>query len=304
MIPRLFLMVGLPASGKSTEARILSGQYNAELFSSDDLREELFGDVNCQTNNELLFKELHKRIKECLLSGHNAIYDATNISYKCRVAFLMELKNIPCRKAAVVMATPYEECLKRNVLRERQVPEEVMKRMYMNFYVPGMYEGFDIIQLVYADGAYGKYGYPTDWLYKMSFYNQENSHHNLTLGEHCGETLGYILEHYGVEHNANLRVAATLHDNGKPFTKTYVNGKGEVTDEAHYFGHENVGAYNSLFFDGEYDRIYVANLIQFHMRPYTAWAQSEKAMAKDCKRFGEKMFTDICKLHEADVYAH
>lgn len=56
------MMIGLVGSGKSEQAKKLAAKYDAEIFSSDALREEMFGDVNHQTNNDVLFKELHKRI--------------------------------------------------------------------------------------------------------------------------------------------------------------------------------------------------------------------------------------------------
>ena len=103
--PKFIMLVGLPGSGKSFKAQELSQEYNATIFSSDALREELFNDVNHQADNTTLFNELHKRIKDCLKEGNNAIYDATNINYKKRMAFLAELKNIPCEKICVIMAT-------------------------------------------------------------------------------------------------------------------------------------------------------------------------------------------------------
>ena len=55
MIPRFIMCCGLPASGKSTKAQKLAEQYNATIFSSDALREELFGDIDHQDNNQELF---------------------------------------------------------------------------------------------------------------------------------------------------------------------------------------------------------------------------------------------------------
>ena len=50
------MLVGLPCSGKSTISKKLAEKYNATIFSSDALREEMFGDVNDQTHNqELLY---------------------------------------------------------------------------------------------------------------------------------------------------------------------------------------------------------------------------------------------------------
>ena len=130
------MMCGLVASGKSTKSKELAEKYNATIFSSDALREEMFGDVNDQLHNQELFVELHKRIKDYLRNGKSAIYDATNINYKRRMAFLAELKSIQCEKICVLMATPYEECCERNEQRDRKVPEHVIRRMYMGFDVP------------------------------------------------------------------------------------------------------------------------------------------------------------------------
>ena len=299
---KCFVMVGLVGSGKSYYAKKLVTEYNAEIFSSDSLREEMFGDVDNQTNNDILFKELHKRIRECLASGKNAIMDATNINYKRRMEFLKSLNKIPCEKIAILMATPYEVCLERNAQRERRVPEHVIKRMYMNFNIPYWYEGWDDIQIVYSEGAEGSYGEASDWVESVIDYEQHNSHHSLTLGWHCLKTFEYL--------NSRpvpfweIRTAALIHDCGKIKSATYINSKGEQTNECHYYNHQFCGSYDSLFFRGIDRHLYVAQLIQWHMRPYLAWEQSEKAMQKDRRLLGENLFNDICLLHKADVYAH
>ena len=96
-IPTLMMLVGIAGSGKSTYAKSLSKYYT--IHSSDDLREEMFGDVNenSRESNAKLFDELHRSIKEDLKSGKDVIYDATNLNRKRRLGFLQELKNIPCQ---------------------------------------------------------------------------------------------------------------------------------------------------------------------------------------------------------------
>lgn len=299
---KFFMMIGLVGSGKSYHAKKLAEEYDATVFSSDALREEMFGDVNHQTDNDVLFKELHKRIRECLASGKSAIYDACNISYKRRMEFLKSLNRIPCEKTAVLMATPYEVCLERNAQRERKVPEYVVKRMYMSFNVPFWYEGWDDIDIVYSEGAEGSYGSVCDWVESVMNYDQHNSHHTLTLGEHCVKAFMYV---YGTPVNFwEITSAALIHDCGKPKCATYINSKGEQTNECHYYNHQFCGAFDSLFFSGIDRHLYVAQLIQWHMRPYLAWEQSDKAMQKDRKLLGEPLFNDICLLHAADVSAH
>ena len=66
--PILCFCVGLPGSGKSYWAEANKEELNAVVHSSDEIREELTGDVNEQSKNELVFSTLHKRVKEDLLN--------------------------------------------------------------------------------------------------------------------------------------------------------------------------------------------------------------------------------------------
>lgn len=310
---KMIMLAGLPASGKSCKAQKLAKEYNAEILNSDDLRIEMFGDINHQDNNHELFNELHRRIKECLRSGKSAIYDATNINYKRRMAFLQELTNIQCEKICVLMATPYEECLRRNSERERKVPEEVIKNMYMNFNVPYWYEGWDDIQVCYSDDAEKS----TDIFYNIYFknkmhsiwsYNQNNSHHTMTLGRHLYEVYNHVKRNNREnDFNAELEQAAALHDMSKPFCASFKNSKGEISDECHYYNHQYCSAYDSLFEKIIYnvDKLTVAAIIMWHMLPYV-WEEddNEKMRKKYKKLWGEKLYNDIILLHQIDKNCH
>lgn len=296
---KIIVMCGLPCSGKSTISKELAEQYNATIFSSDELREEMFGDINDQTHNQELFVELHRRIKECLRNGKSALYDACNINYKRRMVFLQELKNIPCEKICVLMATPYEECLKRNNERERKVPEHVIKRMYCSFNIPYWYEGWDDIQIEYGefDGYYGK---PVEFYNNYKNYNQNNSHHKLTLGTHCQRACLQINPRASI----TVAIAAYIHDCGKPETATFVNSRGLTTEECHYYNHQYVSGYKALLFDIS-NPLDVAIMAMWHMQPYF-WEKdnNEKQHNKYRQLWGEQLYQDIMKLHEADKNAH
>ena len=145
------MLVGLPGSGKSTYANTITiDGVKPVIHSSDKLREELYGDAAIQGDNNKLFAELHKRIKEDLKRGNNVVYDATNIRKKNRIAFLKELKDIPCYKDCIVMATEYRACEYNNEHRERKVPPEVIRRMYLNYQPPHESEGFREIVYVFT----------------------------------------------------------------------------------------------------------------------------------------------------------
>lgn len=54
-----YMMVGLPGSGKSFTAESIP---NAVTHSSDAIRAEVLGDENDQTQQDLVFQTLHKRV--------------------------------------------------------------------------------------------------------------------------------------------------------------------------------------------------------------------------------------------------
>ena len=294
------MMIGIPGSGKSQEAEIIAKEHNAVIHASDRLREELFRDVNHMGDNGFLFNELHKRIQRDLKAGKNVIYDATNINSKKRISFLKSLKDIPCEKIAILIVTPYEQCLKNNAERERSIPESVIEKMYTNFQVPYYYEGFDIVQIVLWQEANVYAPYIVVERYKN--YNQDNEHHQLTLGQHLITAFNYMLSKSLCGENEDipdeLTLATLLHDIGKPFCKEFKEG--DKND--HYYNHMNVGAYDSFFYTSsiECNTLLIAWLINWHMEPFF-WKKDEKLKENRLKLWGKDLFEMIEKLHEADL---
>lgn len=295
-------MVGLPGSGKSTYAKELAEEIGAVICSSDTIRKELCGDENSQDNNEEIFKLLHSRIKDNLKKGISVIYDATNINSKRRRAFLSELKNIPCIKKCVIMAVPFDECCKQNNSRNRIVPYEVILRMYKNWNTPYWFEGWNEISLKFKDN-FEIANVIGVWLNNHDNYVQDNSHHSMSLGKHCRVVGDSFMG------NSLLECVGYLHDCGKPFTKSFVNSKGEETDVAHYYQHHCVGAYDSLFYlyPSGVDKLDVSILINLHMMPYF-WEKDkehgDKTRDKYQKIWGDTLFNNVIKLHKADKAAH
>lgn len=63
---KFYMMIGLPASGKSTIAKEIAKSEDAVIVSSDEIRRE-FGDVNDQSQNVKVFEEVEKRLKQNIL---------------------------------------------------------------------------------------------------------------------------------------------------------------------------------------------------------------------------------------------
>lgn len=293
---KFIMMAGIPASGKSSFAELLAKKEQAEILSSDKIREEICGNVRDQSKNTDVFKILHKRVKENLKEGKNTIYDATNTSSKRRRAFIKELKNIACKKECYVMTTPYETCVKNNEIREHKVPEDVIKRMYMNWTTPYWFEGWDDIILISTETPRI---HAENYADEFITFDQENPHHLLSLGNHM-----LMAEKLAETDDATLKMAIKLHDIGKPYTKTFTNKKGEVTEIAHYYSHHHCGSYDSLNFlySDDIHPLDISILIGLHMEPYF-W-KYDKTRNKYKKLWGEDLYNKVMELHECDVLAH
>ena len=293
------MLIGLPqpGCGKSTYAKnILKEDSSVIIVSSDAIRKELYGSEEDQSHNQEVFNEVFKRTRAALANDLHVIVDSTNLSRKRRIAFLKQFNN--CEKRTTVFAIPFEVCCERNNSRERIVPQYAMDRMYHSFEPPHYAEGFDDIQIVGA-GDVGLY------IYKCEQENIEtphdNSHHTFSCGVHCLEAERYIKDKYPNEDD--LQMAARFHDVGKYKCKVFRNARGEPTEEAHYFSHENVSAYDFIvhyFLMPPQRVIHIANLIANHMVFYAGG----QAMEKRRKLYGEKFWSDLKKIHEADVAAH
>lgn len=306
MKPNFYMLVGLPASGKSSfsERAELQGYV---VHSSDALRKELYGDENVQDKNGELFQELHRRIKTDLKNGVNVIFDATNIDRKRRMGFLQELKNIECYKYCWLFATPYEECVLRDSQRERSVGEAVIKRMYLNFQIPQMYEGWDDIKISWVD--IDKNSFTLDRLFNgingLNKIDQDNPHHAYTIGKHCfmcAIELEHIYSRDGLAIPLKMFQAAMFHDIGKRFCKQYKEEKGHHV----YYQHHLVSAYESLFYlknmnHTDKDIFDIVNLIEHHMQPF--FIHNDKEKEKFVKLVGEATYDNIMLLHAADKLA-
>lgn len=157
MTNKLYLMCGIPGSGKSTFAKNSLMNEHTIYVSRDEIRfsvvkpeEEYFSKEN------LVFKIFVDKINEGLSNGYDVIADATHLNRRSRCKLLSRIKsNIT---VAVIMRTPVEECLKRNENRKgtrSYVPREVIRRMYEQFEEPTSYEKekyFDEIKYVLSGG--------------------------------------------------------------------------------------------------------------------------------------------------------
>lgn len=151
--PTLYILIGVPGSGKSTYAEELyqKSERGIALVSSDCIRKSLYGNENCQDNPKKVFTLAHKIIVDQLEHGFDVIFDATNIYAKDRSDLIrkicFEVKK-EVRFIAIYFDTPIETCVARQDLRERKVPTKVIEKMGRQIDKPTFQEGFDIIKTI------------------------------------------------------------------------------------------------------------------------------------------------------------
>ena len=290
IIPSLILLVGIPGSGKSTYAKnyISDCTKNTIHLSSDSIRAELYGDESIQGNPADVFSLMQKRAVDALNNGHDVIYDATNITRKDRASIIGICPKIAKIECHIIWA-PIETCIERDSKRERTVGKEVIDRMLKRFQAPWYDEGIDSIVNSFPSN-FDFISYRNKCFDDMKI-SHDNPHHTLDVFEHCQEAYKYTME---LSMEYNIRVAAEMHDVGKPYVKAFIDSKGNPCETAHYYQHQCVGAW--LAYGCSSGNGYVAWLISTHMDPFlnTKYYNNLPSFLKK----------DIDLLHEADLNAH
>lgn len=287
MRPKFIMLVGIPGSGKSTHAKSLSRNKNAIHLSSDNIRAELYGDESIQGNPSEVFEIMHKRTLEALANGDNVIYDATNITRKDRASIMSKIPKYVKTECHIVWA-PIETCVERDSKRERSVGKDVIDKMLKRFQAPYYDEGFNNIEIFRPDD-FDEMGYMCD-IAMSNMIPHDNPHHTYSIDRHCSAAGDYLMH----TKNYELIQAVYRHDIGKGYTKSFKDTKGNVTEVAHYYQHQCVGAWLSY---GMFNATpYIAWLISTHMEPFFK--------SKYYLNLPPFMKKDIDLLHEADLNAH
>ena len=307
IIHTLYMMVGIPGSGKSTYAKQVARAYNATVFSSDSYRMLVLGDETDQSNNQKVFDRLYKDMAFHLENVGNAVFDATNISVKTRAKAFNALGAIKYRKVAICCSTPIDECISRDKDRNRSVGESVILKFVKQFEYPQFFEGFeniyeaeDLLGVTPKEKWETDLGARADAISRMSGYDQNSKYHKYDVLTHSLVLSSFFNESW-------LNESALFHDIGKTFTENV----GE-DGYSHYVGHANYSAYvlasnrkmlllnKSPYFypDGShfFDIIFVVNQ-HMHIRDII---KSEKAIGKYKKLWGKDKFNLMLKFMEFD----
>lgn len=312
----LYVLIGLPGSGKSTYAKTLEGK----LFSSDEYREKITGDSSDQSANDKVFKQLYSDIRETMKTGEDCIFDATNCTYKSRTRILELALKYKYFATAIVVYQPIDKCVTWDTLRSRSVGSDVIWKYAKSFQFPQYEEGFDSIRIVRPDCAQLPYGKATmEFLSHQLFdvlkpqldtFEQHNPYHTLTVGKHSDAivdqaTKDFISGDISLNDFAVLLPAGLWHDCGKLYTQTF-----DENGIAHYYGHDSVSVLRLLDIysqlqENTYSQTTVYKIffvINNHMK-FKDVLNSEKATKKFISKWGNDNFELMKRFFNYDMNA-
>ena len=313
MSDSLFIMlVGLAGSGKSTYAMQRQKEIDeCIILSSDSIREELYGDESIQRDHAKVFEIMERRALAAARMGISVIYDATNLSARRRKHMAKQMSVQGCATECVVCVATFEVCCERQLTRERKVPTEVIDRQIRQFEVPTSMEGWDKITVwapetggfVDLHNEFNKCKIPHDCkFHTLSVYGHMCAAHKIFQEEYLkqfDDKMGYILSK-----------AVLYHDIGKVVTKSFVDGRGKLGTEAHYYNHENVGAWNILCASHSFlstdDCLKCAQLVGLHMKMYQEVWYDRMYTQLFLNGKGEtiEFWRALLTLHRCDKEAH
>ena len=141
---RLYILVGIPGSGKTTYAR-------AELatgvrVSLDDLRMMLTG-ISFDQRYEALVGKIGDAALDIAMAssrrrGHDVVFDATSVTRRWRSATVRRVIANDLEPHCVFFDIPLSVALERNRARPVPVPDEVVVRFFRQLQPPTVDEGF------------------------------------------------------------------------------------------------------------------------------------------------------------------
>lgn len=142
-----YMLIGLPASGKTTFCNQLWKNTNSLIISPDSIRKMLLnsslsGVYFKQEIESIVWISIIELLNSTCQLQKNIIYDATNISIKSRENILLILKKYNYEIIGIYLDTSLESIYERDKIRQEKVGKDVINRMVASFQLPTLDEGF------------------------------------------------------------------------------------------------------------------------------------------------------------------
>lgn len=133
--PKLLALRGLPGSGKTTYAKELANKGWVRV-NKDDLRAMLNNSKFSKDNESYILSLRDEIIISSLVQGKNVVVDDTNLDPKHLIAFDSIASEFLSDFEIRFFDVDLQECIRRNALREKPVPEKAIYAMYERYLKP------------------------------------------------------------------------------------------------------------------------------------------------------------------------
>ncbi|VXB85327.1 Polynucleotide kinase [Flavobacterium sp. 9AF] len=128
--PKLTLLIGCPASGKSTYAEwLVKSEPKTFRISRDEIRFSQFQESMDENAEKIITKLVNEQVKTLLSNNWNVVLDNCHVKkdyIKTAIKDYQDLADIQFK----LFDVPLEELLERNEKRSRVVPKSVIEGMY------------------------------------------------------------------------------------------------------------------------------------------------------------------------------
>jgi len=132
----LIILVGPPASGKSTWGKEFAREMNMVYVSTDEIRAEIGKGEGDQSVSAGAFSLAKQRITQALSQGKHAMIDATSVNHKSRKDWINIGKDNNAYIIAVAFEVPTTELYRRDEARPRKVGKEIIDRFVGKYQRP------------------------------------------------------------------------------------------------------------------------------------------------------------------------
>ncbi len=139
----LIILVGPPASGKSTWGKEFASENNVVYVSTDSIRAEIGTGEADQNVSAAAFGIARQRVSQALSQGKHAMIDATSVDHKSRKNWINIGKGHGAYIITVAFEVPKEELYRRDAQRPRHVGKEIIDRFLGKYQRPDETERID-----------------------------------------------------------------------------------------------------------------------------------------------------------------
>jgi len=136
----LIILVGPPASGKSTWGKRFSQDNNVEYVSTDEIRGQIGAGEGDQSVSAAAFGIARRKVSDALKSNRSAMIDATSVNRKARRDWINMGRENGAFIIAVAFEVPKDELYRRDAQRSRHVGPEIIDRFVAKYERPSHQE--------------------------------------------------------------------------------------------------------------------------------------------------------------------